>query len=279
MTQRTFPRASGDGYQANQADWDLMARHFVLSGVIRGKLNEYEAFGDSTGMQVKVKSGHAWVDGHFAISDAQETLVVTAADATNPRIDRVVLRLDRTVDPCTLVLAVKAGTPAGSPVAPALTRSDTGIWELSLARIAVGAGVSTITAGNVTDERMYNLPPVQKVDGATPSTTSGSYADVAGMSITKYFHAGDLIAYTSGIITNSVNTSDVIWAVAIDGGAEVQVGAFGPRAANAFGPMAGHAVFQNVAEGEHTLKLRWKVLGGTGEANIPRLSVVSVPKQ
>jgi hypothetical protein len=46
-------------------------------------------------------------------------------------------------------LAIKKGTTE----APALTRVDGGVWELSLAQIAVTAGTTSITQADITDER------------------------------------------------------------------------------------------------------------------------------
>lgn len=108
------------------------------------------AFADSTGMQVKVQSGTAILQGFLFDDDAQETIAVTTANPTNPRIDRLVVR--RNMSTKTIDYAVKAGTAAASPAAPALQR-DSSVWELSLCRIAVAAAASTISAGNITDER------------------------------------------------------------------------------------------------------------------------------
>lgn len=118
--------------------------------MLYGVRNQMAAFADSTGMQVKVQSGTAILQGFLFDDDAQETLAVTAANATNPRIDRLVVR--RNMSTKIIDYAVKAGTAAASPSAPALQR-DSSIWELSLCRIQVAAAASTIAAGNITDER------------------------------------------------------------------------------------------------------------------------------
>lgn len=90
--------------------------------------------------------------GHFYSSTAQETLAISAS-STNPRIDLVVLRLDPTAN--TIVLAVKTGTAAASPVAPALTQSDVDVYELAIAQVNIAANATTIAAGNVTDLRSF----------------------------------------------------------------------------------------------------------------------------
>ena len=104
-----------------------------------------------TGLAVDVATGQAMVRGHFYISSGTEALALATADATNDRLDVVVLRLDPTAN--SVVLAVKTGTPAGSPVAPALVQTDAGIYEMALANVLVPAtsGVPT----TITDRREY----------------------------------------------------------------------------------------------------------------------------
>jgi hypothetical protein len=102
-------------------------------------------------MTVKVNSGFAIVRGHAIYSTAIEPLTVTASNTT-ARVDRVVLKLDPATNSITLV--VKPGT-AGSSTPPALTQTDTGIYELSLATVAVGANVTSISAASVTGDRQF----------------------------------------------------------------------------------------------------------------------------
>lgn len=116
--------------------------------------------GDSTGMNVKVAAGFAIVRGFAFYSTAIETLTIAAA-STNPRIDLVVLRLAPASD--SITLAVVAGTPAVSPVAPTLTQNTAangGIYEMEIGRVTVGANVVTIAAGVVSDTRPFLGTPV-----------------------------------------------------------------------------------------------------------------------
>jgi hypothetical protein len=131
--------------------WSKTARNWLATGVIKAYLNEIQVYADSTGMQIKVKSGAANVQGIYFDSDEEEVLAIAAANATNPRIDRVIVRLDLPGD--SIDFAVLQGVPAVSPTAPALTQNNTR-WEISLAQVYVGANVSTIVAGNITDERI-----------------------------------------------------------------------------------------------------------------------------
>jgi len=86
-----------------------------------------------------------------------------------------VVRLDRINN--NVNLAVLTGTPAGAPVVPALTQTST-TWEISLAQVLVGTGVTTIAAGNVTNERTYSYAAVDAT--ATPTASKIPIADVNG---------------------------------------------------------------------------------------------------
>lgn len=153
MAKTYIPFDAGAGANVLESSWAAMARRWLGTGVIRDYLNQLEVFADSSGMQVKVKSGAEWIEGYYFESDAQETVAIATADATNPRIDRVVVRLDRTGN--VIDFAVLTGTPAATPAAPALTQTTGGLWEESLAQVRVEAAVGTIAAAKVTDERAF----------------------------------------------------------------------------------------------------------------------------
>jgi hypothetical protein len=122
------------------------------------------------GMKVKVDIGSAFVQGRwFEVFSAAEEVVIAAANPTNPRIDRIVVRLDHAGR--TVALAAKAGTPAPSPAPPALQR-DSSVWELSLARVRVAAGATQILDADITDERFdYSVAgmsrPLSHLSGAS----------------------------------------------------------------------------------------------------------------
>ena len=115
----------------------------------------------SPSMAVVIKSGAGWIPGSEAatqgtyavVNDADVTVAVTAAHATLARIDIVCFKVQDTqysggVNSCSLV--VVAGTPSGSPTPPAAPANS-----ITLAQIAVGAAVSSITNANITDTRTW----------------------------------------------------------------------------------------------------------------------------
>jgi hypothetical protein len=157
MAERGFPFDAGEGL-AYENDWSKMARRWIMDGIVRAiysGLNTLGVYGDSSGMQVKVPTGHAFVRGHYYINDTEKILTIAAANISNPRIDTVVLRVDYTAN--TVRSAVLTGAAAGSPSAPALTQNDL-IYEWPLADVSVGTGVGVIAAGNVTDRRQFARP-------------------------------------------------------------------------------------------------------------------------
>lgn len=99
---------------------------------------------------VQVQIGAALVNGRFYENTAVETLAVGANSSGNPRIDTVILRADYVGQ--TVRLAIKQGTPAGSPARPTL-QQDTIYWEMPLADIAVANGFSVINQTDISQRQ------------------------------------------------------------------------------------------------------------------------------
>ena len=159
MSQSSWPfHGISDGTPVYEDQWSYMARQWCATGVVGAPADtNLQVYANSSGREVHVRAGRASVRGHWYDLDAEETLAIGANTSGSPRIDRVVAQLDPSAD--SVVLAVLPGTPAGSPAAPTLTQTDTGVYELTLARVAVANGASTIAAVNVTDERTFATVP------------------------------------------------------------------------------------------------------------------------
>jgi hypothetical protein len=149
MAQSSFP---WENVSTSETQYSQLFRHLnngVNGTPTGGELEVVPAF---TGLAVDVAAGEAMVLGHYYISTATENLVLDTADAVNDRIDTIVLRLDPIENE--ILLAVKTGTPAGSPVPPTLTQTDPyGVWEFPLADVLVEAQAGTPTA--ITDRREF----------------------------------------------------------------------------------------------------------------------------
>jgi len=146
-----FASAEGDIRQYSQTPFSKMLRSLVRTGV-------HHAFGGAlqvnasvpAGLSVTVSPGFAFVEGFWYDSDAAKTLPLAAPHISSPRIDRVVLQLDRLAERWIKTL-VLTGVPAATPTPPALTRENA-VYELALADVLVPAGASV--AGAITDRRM-----------------------------------------------------------------------------------------------------------------------------
>lgn len=115
-------------------------------------------------MTVSVSDGVGWLsndkaDGTVFWNDTKEQtgselqLTIPLPDAILPRIDRVVVSWD-TVDYASKPrIEVLKGTQNNAPTAPELT-NNTLKRQISLARIDIAAAASSISADNITDERL-----------------------------------------------------------------------------------------------------------------------------
>ena len=103
------------------------------------------------GMNLLLKAGKAWINGYFYNNTSDLTITIGTADGQLNRIDRIVVRWDLTNR--IISAEVKSSAYSASPTAPALQR-DADIYELALADVYVGAGVTAITQSNITDQRL-----------------------------------------------------------------------------------------------------------------------------
>ena len=147
---RFFDSTPGDKRSYSAAEFAEFMRTFYSTGVISGG-EKLKVTRNPATMSVAVAPGMAMLEGHWYLNDAAFPLQVTAADATYPRIDRVVLRLDLTLNVRKINLKVLKGIPAAVPQPPALTRNEN-IYDLSLAQLSIVANATTVST--VTDERV-----------------------------------------------------------------------------------------------------------------------------
>ena len=112
------------------------------------------------GMSVRVASGWAAVVGttttdmgvYTLYNDATATLTITTADPTDDRIDLVCATVRDAYYSGAfndVIFQVIAGTPSATPVVPTLPDNS-----ISLAEVLVGAAVTQINSGDITDTRV-----------------------------------------------------------------------------------------------------------------------------
>ena len=144
-----FNSVSGDRkYKAE--DWASYFGSFIGNGVFPVPSTGLQVVAGS-GMQVTVKAGKAWINGYFYNNTSDLSLTLATADGVLNRIDRIVVRWDLT----NRVISVKAKSSSysASPTAPVVER-DADIYELAIADVYVGAGVTAITGSSITDKRL-----------------------------------------------------------------------------------------------------------------------------
>jgi hypothetical protein len=247
-----------DGIQVNAQDLRLQAVAGRLTGAspsgstgIAARPGVRYGTGDplkvsaSSGMNVTVNAGFVYVQGTVSATagmyegclDTTSTLTVTTSDPTNPRIDNVIAKFVDNGDNTSIgTVAIQPGTPAPSPVAPTLPANS-----LLLATIAVGAGVSSITAGNITEGRVYTVAtggivPMKDVTGGITGQ-AGLYAhdlstgrlkvsDGAGNARQPKIAAFAPVSASSStspiVVTNPAFSVVVSLAVTVDGVTEIE---------------------------------------------------------
>ena len=105
----------------------------------------------ASGLAVSVAAGSAWINGYRYENTDDLNMPLTTANGSNPRIDRIVVRLSQISR--SIQIAIIAGTPAATPSAPELTRTSD-VYELGIADVLVPAAATSIVANNITDTRL-----------------------------------------------------------------------------------------------------------------------------
>ena len=131
-------------------DWAEYFASFIGNGVFPVPSTGLQVVIDN-GMNLLLKAGKAWINGYFYNNTSDLTITIGTADGQLNRIDRIVVRWDLTNR--IISAEVKSSAYSASPTAPALQR-DADIYELALADVYVGAGVTAITQSNITDQRL-----------------------------------------------------------------------------------------------------------------------------
>lgn len=152
-----FDAGSSTGTNVTEDKWRKMAERWRPQGILptyavgssESLTTEFKVSA-STGMQITVAAGSGFARGVYFESTSSSALTVAAADPTNPRIDRVIIRVDLGANNAQLMIL--QGTPAASPTPPSVTRNTT-VWDIYLAQVYVPAGATQIIASNITDER------------------------------------------------------------------------------------------------------------------------------
>lgn len=156
--------------------------HGRTSGVFAAAQNAAVTAMDTPGMGITVSDGTGWMtdaggNGVVWWNDTEKTsgqklqLEIDMADGVLNRIDRIIVEW-KTINYADLPeIKVLKGTASSTPEAPALTNNST-VRQISLARVAVGAGITAVTASMITDERLDPAVCGLVTDGLSIDTTT-----------------------------------------------------------------------------------------------------------
>lgn len=152
--------AMADGYglfwNSNSGDrkydaqsFEKWLKKFFTSGVFEGDLQVLA----SSGMTVQVQTGYSNVNGKVGLFESATNVTLSAANSRYPRIDTIIIErndADRVIQIDKVTGAYTGEKP--QPTAPIWDETQ-GIYQLVLAQIYVGAGVSSISQEDITDKR------------------------------------------------------------------------------------------------------------------------------
>lgn len=193
MPQKSRPDPS-NGTVVSADEYEGMMLGAAEDGIIGTPSDVPVVYADATGRQVKVRAGKmAMVRGYSWFSDPTTDEIINGGGAGlpantsgNPRIDRLVLRLDRTTRQIRTVYL--QGTPQITPSPPTLTQSTditSSVWDFPLARWNVAAGYTTIAAADLTYEAWYRGISSGRVLCTSATRPFGAYL-YPGLNIYEY---------------------------------------------------------------------------------------------
>jgi hypothetical protein len=154
----SYPRAGYNSGAISSVEHERLTHPTAPDGVYGTPADQPLAYADGTGTRVvKIRNTrYALVRGSLYDSGASDISITLDANSSgNPRIDMIVLRLDRSG--YTVTETKITGTAAASPSPPALTYNTgaTGFWDFPVAEVAVANGATALAAGTVTPRAWY----------------------------------------------------------------------------------------------------------------------------
>jgi len=143
----------------NSLNHDRQYNATQLSSLFDGIINDgvFASIGTSlvvaasTGMTVIVGEGRAWFNHTWTNNDAELPLVVSVSELALNRIDAVVLEVASSDDTRANAIKIVKGMASATPTNPIMESTDD-LHQYPLAYIYVGAGVTSITQGNITNK-------------------------------------------------------------------------------------------------------------------------------
>lgn len=237
-------------------------------------------------MSVNVAAGRAFILGdnstttqgmYTVANDATVNKVIAASDPTNPRWDIVVAEVRDAFysgSSNDWQIRVVTGTPAASPAEPSLPLN-----AIKLARVVVGAAVTSITSANITDTRTraaFGAAPGGTLGHAQVTAVQGpitAEVDLTGLTVTVNLPASRRIKITGMALFNSTVAGDEVRLLIKEGTTTLQTAIHALSTASAFESLHGSVVLTPSA-GSHTYKLSGVRNSGTGTVNMTAAATI-----
>lgn len=192
-----------DAVSYTEADQAEVQARMWRDGVIAGVGNALNV--TVGGGIANVDTGEAFVQGFWYKNTTSKPLAIPTNASATPRIDLVVLALDRTGN--SLIAVLHVGVVGAG--APALTQVVGGQWEMAIASISTASNVSTLTDVRVYQSNMFNPMTtaddiiIADVHGNPIRKAKGANSRVLGVSAAGVLDYRQLVA---GDIPNSLIT-------------------------------------------------------------------------
>ncbi len=180
MSESSWPSPSNSRV-VDDLSYERLAAPQYVDG-LTGSLSDLPpVFADGSARSVFIRSsrvaqlrGHGWTSG-----GSQLTKTISANTSGSTRVDLVVLGLDRST--WNVTSYVKVGTPGSGAPALQVDAGDTGIYEMPLAEVTVGNGVSVIAADKIVSRAWYARADGAAAPGSTVATRPPN--PVSGMAL------------------------------------------------------------------------------------------------
>ncbi|MGC4918621.1 hypothetical protein [Streptomyces albogriseolus] len=209
MAQNSWPSPAHNSRAVTDVEYEKIAARFSDDGV-DGSPADAAVVTAGVGLNVTIRAnvyasvrGHAWTSGTSTVA-----LAVSANSSGQTRIDRVVLRLDRS--DWTVRAAVKTGTPGAG--VPALTQStgDTGVYEIPLAEATVLNGAASVT---VTRRELWVGSRVRACTSATrnPAPATGELCLETDTGTVRMWDGGAWVVIYQTAATATVDATLSTW--------------------------------------------------------------------
>lgn len=130
-------------------DFNTFLSGLVGNGVFQGVEGGLQVIA-ATGNSILVKPGKGTINGSWLLNESNYAIDLGQSEIALNRIDSVLMIYDKTNR--VVRLGYAKGTPAASPAAPALTRTENVQWY-RLANVYRAAGSTDVKTANITDTR------------------------------------------------------------------------------------------------------------------------------